>query len=61
MVGEPVVGEESMVVVGESFSSSRLVDSLVRVVGVAVVLYFGHYDTILVKKYYSGLILIEDV
>ena len=42
MVGEPVVGEESMVVVGESFSSSHLVDSLARVVGAAVVQYFGH-------------------
>ena len=49
VVGEPVVGEEPMVVVGESFSSSRLVGSLARVVGVAVVQYFGHYNIILAK------------
>lgn len=43
VVGEPVVDEESMVVVGERFSIPRLMSSLVRGVGAAVVLYFGHY------------------
>lgn len=43
MVGEPVVDEESMVVVGESFSIPRLMSSLVRGVGAAVVQYFDHF------------------
>ena len=42
VVGEPVVDEESMVVVGESFSIPRLMSSLVRGVGAAVVQYFDH-------------------